>query len=75
MKILTIGNSFTWSLKRYFPEVVHAAGEELEQVPEPGKQGALRHVDLMTAALPPEESKHSQNSIPNWFISLFSWSV
>ena len=29
MKILTIGNSFTWSLQRYFPAVVHAAGEEL----------------------------------------------
>ena len=24
MKILTIGNSFTWSLQRYFPAVVHA---------------------------------------------------
>ena len=28
MNILTIGNSFTWSLRRYFPQVVNAAGEK-----------------------------------------------
>ena len=29
MNILTIGNSFTWSLETYFPAVVHAGGEKL----------------------------------------------
>ncbi len=29
MNILTIGNSFTWSLEKYFPAVVRAGGEEL----------------------------------------------
>lgn len=29
MNVLTIGNSFTWSLRRYFPDVVKAAGEKL----------------------------------------------
>ena len=29
MNILTIGNSFTWSLEKYFPAVVNAGGEEL----------------------------------------------
>ena len=29
MNILTIGNSFTWSLEKYFPAVVKAGGEEL----------------------------------------------
>jgi len=29
MNILTIGNSFTWSLRRYFPDVVQAGGEKL----------------------------------------------
>ena len=32
MNILTIGNSFTWSLRRYFPQVVNAAGEKLNIV-------------------------------------------
>ena len=30
MNILTIGNSFTWSLEKYFPAVVRAGGEELK---------------------------------------------
>ena len=30
MNVLTIGNSFTWSLRRYFPDVVKAAGEKLK---------------------------------------------
>ena len=29
MNILTIGNSFTWSLEKYFPAVVNAGGEAL----------------------------------------------
>lgn len=29
MKILTIGNSFTWSLRSFFPSVVESTGEEL----------------------------------------------
>ncbi|MBQ9335828.1 MAG: DUF4886 domain-containing protein [Lentisphaeria bacterium] len=29
MNILTIGNSFTWSLQQYFPAVVNAGGEKL----------------------------------------------
>ena len=31
MNILTIGNSFTWSLEKYFPAVVRAGGEELKE--------------------------------------------
>ena len=30
MNVLTIGNSFTWSLQRYFPDVVASAGEKLK---------------------------------------------
>ena len=29
MNILTIGNSFTWSLRRYLPQLVHAVNEKL----------------------------------------------
>ena len=29
MKILTIGNSFTWSLSEFFPSVTESAGDEL----------------------------------------------
>lgn len=29
MNILTIGNSFTWSLQRYFPKLVQASGQKL----------------------------------------------